>query len=94
MTESLQELGRLSGRGGLTADASVSESDARVLARAVERVRDRHPEILGAIAYALGRGETIVRVLTTSGWAPALVRRADLSDSDRVVRQILSALAS
>jgi hypothetical protein len=78
----------------LSAEAGVSDADARVLAEAMERVRDRHPAVIGAVAYALGRGETIVRVLTVSGSAPALVRRADLADIDRVIRRILSALGA
>jgi hypothetical protein len=89
---SVEDLGRLGGRGGLTADPSVPESDARLLADAFESVRDRHPDVLGAVAYSLGRGETIVRVLTTYGWAPALVRRTDMGDPDRVVRRVLAAL--
>lgn len=89
---SVEDLGRLGGGGGLTADRTVPASDARLLADAFERVRDRHPEVLGAVAYSLGRGEIIVRVLTTSGWAPALVRRTDMADLDRVVRRVLAAL--
>jgi hypothetical protein len=90
----LKDRRRLGAGRSLTAEPGVSDADARVLAQAMERVRGRHPSVIGAVAYALGRGETIVRVLTTSGSAPALVRRADLADLDRVVLRILSALGA
>ena len=76
----------------VSAEASVPDDEVSMLRDALEALAKGRPELLGAAIYPVARGGAMVRLFTSSGWIPALVRPADRKDAVALLARLESAL--
>lgn len=78
----------------LASDLRLPPDDARAFEEALRGVLTRHPEVRGAAVYAVAHGEAMVRIMTSQGWMPVLLRAQERADARTIERRLESAFDS
>ena len=76
----------------ISAEASVPGDVLSMLRDVLNALVKRRPELRGAAIYPMARGGAMVRLFTSRGWIPALVRPADRKDAVTLLARLESAL--
>lgn len=72
----------------LATDKRLAAAEAAALREALATVLHVRPDVQGASAYPIARGELVVRLMLAGGWLPVIVTNRSTLDG----RQLLAAL--